>query len=880
MRPISVELQAFGPFKGHEFVDFEKLAKDGVFLIDGETGSGKTMILDAITFALYGKSSGATRDYLEELRCNRCDAGTDTFVSFVFEEKGKVYKFERRLSPKRVKLSSSQSASVLDASGIFTPLFENCRISDINAKAEELIGLNYEQFHQVFILPQGKFERLLLSGSKEKGEILKSIFGTDLWEKIAGKYFDRAKNVKDALEKRKNAIDSSLSEEGCLSMDELSGKIKEIEDEIVKMEAEFKAADCEGRKKQLNSEKLLSSEFTHLHGFERDLESCRLREKEIEGEKERLERADRAEPLRKHIDDLASSETELKSRTVFLEETGRKKDEAMSSKESADKAFEAHEAQKENFKALGEKKTALELKRPVYRSFGELSAEEEKAGKYCTAVLKEKEKLEKEHESLVKATEKVYGELEAASAELNAARSSYMQGIAGFLAADLEEGKECPVCGSTHHPRKAVTEEGTATKDDVDAADRKEMQLRSKWNETDAERKKVADAFDKKKEEYSNADRDYQVAKANRVSAENNLEEGIGSSGELEDLIKKIAADIESYEEKGKALKKDSENANSALAAAEEKHKNAVSEKEKAEGALGKAGEALSAALEKSGFKSKEETAESLLSDKERNDLRSDIESFRGEYDKVKKLLADKRKELEGKTEPDLEKTEAELSEIERFEKEYEGERKSRLSEKDRLVRKYGNLKSENEKYEKEIGPAEDDYSFARALRGDAGIGLERYVLGIMFSQVIASANEMLKSVHGGRYSLYRTSEGSGSSRQKGLDLMVRDSFSETGAGRSVATLSGGEKFLISLALSIGLSGVARTGGVNIEGLFIDEGFGTLDSESIDDAMEILAKVQKSSGMVGIISHLDILRANIPTQLHVVKGHDTSVIKQ
>ncbi|MBR0129729.1 MAG: SMC family ATPase, partial [Firmicutes bacterium] len=188
-------------------------------------------------------------------------------------------------------------------------------------------------------------------------------------------------------------------------------------------------------------------------------------------------------------------------------------------------------------------------------------------------------------------------------------------------------------------------------------------------------------------------------------------------------------------------------------------------------------------------------------------------------------------------------------------------------------------LKALDNKYRSEIQDAEDDFTFAKNLRGDTGIGLQRYVLGIMFSSVIKAANEMLRKVHGGRYQLFRTDEKVDGSNKRGLDLKVYDSYAGGSDGRSVSTLSGGEKFLASLALSIGMSTIAKTGGVNIDGIFIDEGFGSLDNDSIDDALDILGSIQKAHGMVGIISHVEVLRSNIPTKIQVVKKREGSTIK-
>lgn len=199
MRPIKVEFQAFGPYVGYEKVDFEAIASKGLFLICGKTGIGKTMILDAMTFALYGKSSGHGRDDFESMRCTNAEFETDTFVKFEFENHGEYYLFERRLERKRKNLSAAYNVSRKGDDGIWHPLMENAKEKAVTEKAVEIIGLEYDQFRQVIVLPQGQFEKLLTSGSDEKEKILTSIFGEEKWQKIADSFYSKADKRKNDL---------------------------------------------------------------------------------------------------------------------------------------------------------------------------------------------------------------------------------------------------------------------------------------------------------------------------------------------------------------------------------------------------------------------------------------------------------------------------------------------------------------------------------------------------------------------------------------------------------------------------------------------------------------------------------------------------------
>ena len=212
MKPISLEISAFGPYSGREYIDFNRLADGGLFLICGETGSGKTMLLDAISFALFGKSTGDNRNDLTALRSNRCAFEATTLVSFVFEQDGKVYKFERRLERKRKNLSASAAALRMDDEGIFVPLYENAKEKEVNKKAEELIGFSYEQFRQIIVLPQGQFEKFLVADPDEKEQILSNIFGASYWENVAENFYQIAEKNRKDFEETKQAIAMRLEQ--------------------------------------------------------------------------------------------------------------------------------------------------------------------------------------------------------------------------------------------------------------------------------------------------------------------------------------------------------------------------------------------------------------------------------------------------------------------------------------------------------------------------------------------------------------------------------------------------------------------------------------------------------------------------------------------
>jgi len=197
-------------------------------------------------------------------------------------------------------------------------------------------------------------------------------------------------------------------------------------------------------------------------------------------------------------------------------------------------------------------------------------------------------------------------------------------------------------------------------------------------------------------------------------------------------------------------------------------------------------------------------------------------------------------------------------------------------SECKRLEAQGKDLEKRQKAYEAARSKTDGDLDFARRLRGDKGVSLQRYVLGVMLTAITIQANRLLEGVCGGRYRLYRTDQVAGRSHKSGLELEVLDNL--MGQRRSVTTLSGGEKFLVALSLAIGLSTVvqAQGSGLRLEAMFVDEGFGSLDREAIHDALEVLQGIGGRTGLVGIISHVEALAEAIPAKIEIHKGKNGS----
>ena len=880
MRPISIEFQAFGPYEGMEIVDFDKLSKHGLFLIDGKTGSGKTMILDAITFALYGKSSGANRDDLEQLRCSHCDPGSDTYVKFTFEEKGVIYIFERRLEKKVKNLSKKCSARKINEAGIEEPLFQNCKEGEMTKKAEKLIGLSYEQFRQVIILPQGKFEQLLTSKSEDKEKVLATIFDADKWAKIATRFYDKANAIKEETDKIKSGREESLKEEGCSSIDELGIKISDLEKYINEEESAFLAAGYQNRKKELQEKKILANDFDLLNKYKSTLNDLNGQKKAIDDNQNTLNLAEEAEKLRNPLEKLNDARTEADNRNTSYKKAQEAFDnstKALSSVQEEEKLIHAEESEYDSNKNL---LTAYELKKPSYKAIEELRLKATTAENLKAKVQKELDELQEATDKCEERTNKAFDDSEKADQQYSDIRASYMAGIKGHLAKELVDGEICPVCGSTHHPSPASVPAGCADMEEVEKAEDESEAKKAIWKKASASleesRKKLAD----KKTEASNATIEYEKARSNVENAEKDIIEGISTIKDLENEEQRLKKKNSDYEKRKEAIIKRLEDSRNSVAAAEKALNLANEEAAKAKENLKATANELNKMLTGSPFATSEEAKSAMMDMPGRNALRDSIKGYYDKVEEYQKLHDELSSKLDGESAPDSKAIDDELDSIDAAEKEYNEQQGGRKNQLDRLKNKHKDLSEQSKAYEEAIGKAESILTFAKALRGDTGVGLQRYVLGIMFSSVIRSANEMLRNVEGGRYTLFTTKEKVAGAYKRGLDLKVMDNCGGSKDGRSVSTLSGGEKFLASLALSIGLAGIAKTGGVDIEGIFIDEGFGTLDEDSIADALSILSGVQKANGMVGIISHVELLRENIPNQIHVlVDDKKASTIK-
>lgn len=880
MKPCTVEFQAFGPYAGHELVDFEKLAARGLFLICGKTGTGKTMILDAITFALYGKSSGHGRDDFEAMRCTNAAFDVTTYVRFTFENNGIYYRFERRLERKRKNLSASYMVWQKDENGTWTALFENAKEKMLNEKAEEIIGLSYEQFRQVIVLPQGQFEKFLTSDSADKEKILTSIFGEEKWQAVAQLMFEEATERRQQLKSLQEQISNSLQEEACETLAELEAVIAQKKERLVTMETAYQEGACEKQIRALRDRLALVSRFQDLRRGKARVRAYEEKQHDRAEQEKRIQDARRAEKVKELLLELHRAEAAQAERKTAVRAADQAAGQA---KQQAEQIFLQVTAQQQKNDEIEEKKAQkiqLTAKITDYESIAALEQNFQKQRKAAESALQEAEQEKQVYESYAPKLVMLHEAYETDMEEHRKLLAAYLAGITGELAASLVEGQPCPVCGSREHPQKAVRTEADTSKEHVEEKRAEADAVYQKLQQTMQKQEQAKKKYEEKQRLAQELQLAKETAYTRLAEMQNNLIPEIGSLAELQKKLQQLTDEIGKDTEKLQSLTKMLEQANNTVAETAAKAELARQEEELTQKKQEAAMQAVAKGLSEHGFADIKEAEQLLMGEKELEGMRRQI----ADYDAGKKAAEEQvmrlQEELGRQQEPDEEACKTELARLEKLQETYAKETAVLSETIRRLSQKAEKLALAGEGLEEKLLEAEQDLAFAKKLRGDAGTGLQRYVLGILFSSVIAAANRMLSMVHGGRYRLFRSDEKAQGSNKRGLELKVYDKNSEEHEGRFVSTLSGGEKFLASLALSIGMSTIAQKSGIRIEALFIDEGFGSLDEDSITDAMQILGSIQQANGLVGIISHVQLLQERIPTKLRVEETEKGSHIIQ
>lgn len=917
MKPLKLTMSAFGSYAGKNVIDFTG-QQQGIFLITGDTGAGKTTIFDAITYALYNQTSGGERNG-NMMRSQYAQPETETYVELEFLYRGQTYRVRRNPDYKITKTLKNgkireqkvpHSVELTLPDGTVFPEKKNAT----DAKIIEILGLTADQFSQIVMIAQGDFLKLLYTKSDERKMIFSKLFRTDIYWKIQENLRRKSMEMDERIQENDRAFEQEksriipLPESEELPLDELVERLRERVKDALK-EQNLRRANVEELNKKITKYEEINKLFVSLEKIKqtgKELEARQAESKERRQQIENARKADKvlvaeqqnlrqqqaveqsAQAIAKMGETLADDQEMFETLKTQLQEA-----EAKQKREAADtqKKMLALEQSFPSYEALQNARSEEQQAKKVWEDLGKTSEESFHKKEAGIAALKEQQK---QQEQVVEQTKKNWEQTSLSASEsakhYEHMYEAFLKEQAGILAENLSAGCPCPVCGSTVHPDPAKLSDHAVTELEVEqakktraAAEEKRDLAHAAFETEKTEKQKLAQAVEKEEADFVLAQT---IAKQQRKEAEQNY---VSLQKIAEQIREKLVyPSLAEAKKQYAAMQKALEAAEQEIAKKRQKvselaeamntlkgQKLAEEENQKTAKKLAvKTEKEYAKLLEKSGFVSEETYHLAILPERSRSKLEREEKEYESQclrQQSEQKLL---EKQVSGKTYTDTtelnEQLKAEKQALKEAEKTYmelhtayENDR-SVLQNCAVYLEKGKKLESEDQVIKSLSKTANG------RLSGSAKIDFETYIQRQYFKQIIHEANKRLLTMSNHQFILKLKEEANtGRKTNEGLDLSVYSLV--TDSERDVKTLSGGESFLAALAMALGLSDIVErsAGAIHPDMMFIDEGFGSLDAQSRQQAIEVLAELAGDSRMVGIISHVTELKEQIDRKLVV-----------
>lgn len=920
MRPLKITMSAFGPYAEKEIIDMSALGKSGLYLITGDTGAGKTTIFDAITYALYGALSGKNRNP-SMMRSKYALSQTPTFVELIFENKGKEYRvlrspeYERPAKRGEGLITQAPVAELfLPDGGVVT------KTKEVTEKITEIIGIDFERFVGIAMIAQGDFLKLIMASTTERIEIFRKIFKTDFYNNLQNNLKQEAKKCKDEYERLVLSINQYINGALCDETDVLNLELEKAKNgeltfsdtvEIIeriykndlKSEEQLSTVLEKNEKEQENINSIITKANEALKAKEKLKNDKKLLENtknKLQNAKITLENEQNNLKIRENLNEnIAKFKEQLKDYDELLKLENSLKDLKSNHKKLLENREKLLKGKDEFLKNITAKKSRLEELKTVESDFREQQIKcddydklKQKA-KDTYKIYKEYLGAENDLQSKITEYKNAADLSEKLSADFEIKNRLFLDEQAGILALTLKDGEKCPVCGSVSHPLPAKISKNAPSESELKEAKTQLENARKISEEKSADcsavrgrvkelkkqtdiavfsllgecefseiKEKIFEYCDELKLKSDEAQTKLKSLKALSIEKENTEKEipDLESSNlkneqyltKINQDIAECSADIKTVENTTEKYRKNLqystfEEAKAALA--EIQNKRDIMQK------------AYDIALQSF------------------NDVKS-------EFDKLSGSIKTLESQVESKSETDVSQQIISLDVLK--------EEKTKLVQKldvikTRISVNKGVLENISLK-SKELKKAEQKHKTVVSLSdtangnlsGKTKIMLETYVQMTYFDRIIKRANTRLMIMTGGQYELKRAEETDFKRSQSGLELNVIDHYN--GSQRSVKTLSGGESFKASLSLALGMSDeiMSSAGGIGIDTMFVDEGFGSLDDESLSQAIGALMSLATSNRLVGIISHVSELKEKIDKMIVVRKeksgGSSTQII--
>lgn len=917
MKPLKLTMSAFGSYAGKNVIDFTG-QQQGIFLITGDTGAGKTTIFDAITYALYNQTSGGERNG-NMMRSQYAQPETETYVELEFLYRGQTYRVCRNPDYKITKTLKNgkireqkvpHSVELTLPDGTVFPEKKNAT----DAKIIEILGLTADQFSQIVMIAQGDFLKLLYTKSDERKMIFSKLFRTDIYWKIQENLRRKSMEMDERIQENDRAFEQEksriilLPESEELPLDELVERLRERLKDALK-EQNLRRANVEELNKKITKYEEINKLFVSLEKIRQTGKELEARQAESKERRQQIENALKADKVlvaeqqnlrqQQEVEQSAQAiakmtETLANNQEMFETlKTQQQEAEAKQKREAADiqKKMLALEQSFPSYEALQNARSEEQQAKKVWEDLGKTSEESFHKKKAGIAALKEQQK---QQEQVVEQTKKNWEQTSLSASEsakhYEHMYEAFLKEQAGILAENLSAGCPCPVCGSTVHPDPAKLSDHAVTELEVEqakktraAAEEKRDMAYAAFEAEKTEKQKLAQAVEKEEADFVLAQT---IAKQQRKEAEQNyvslqkIAEQIREKlvyPSLAEAKKQYAAMQKALEAAEQEIERKRQKVSELAEAMNTLKGQKLAEEENQETAkklAAKTEKEYAKLLEKSGFVSEETYHLAILPERSRSKLEREEKEYESQclrQQSEQKLL---EKQVSGKTYTDTtelnEQLKAEKQALKEAEKTYmelhtayENDR-SVLQNCAVYLEKGKKLESEDQVIKSLSKTANG------RLSGSAKIDFETYIQRQYFKQIIHEANKRLLTMSNHQFILKLKEEANtGRKTNEGLDLSVYSLV--TDSERDVKTLSGGESFLAALAMALGLSDIVErsAGAIHPDMMFIDEGFGSLDAQSRQQAIEVLGELAGDSRMVGIISHVTELKEQIDRKLVV-----------
>lgn len=918
MRPETLILSAFGPYASRQEIPFEKLGKHGLYVISGDTGAGKTTIFDAITFALYGEPSGNHRK-ADMMQSKYAANGEETFVELTFSVGSARYQIHRNPEYQRPKkrgegwITQKADAVLTMPDGSVVTGARN-----VTEKCEEILGLKREQFTQIAMLAQGEFQKMLFSSTEEKSRIFRMLFHTAPYQVFQEKIKEKAAGLKRAYEtmeqsirqyadgvlipekeealraKWEESLENPDKEEWLLSLESIletmqqeaerleqeTGRTEEeaqqYDDRLNEVLQELKAKREEKRQKeeleQLNRKKAVCQEA--LQKAQEEAKGNEQVQERIVKESMQLETYRELEEKKRS---WKNRQNELEKLSVHLESVKGSQAKAKAEIERCNTLLAEFHGSEEVWRELLQQKQETEERYQNLRGFLLL----------CSQYVDIRKQKDAEQEAYMRIREQV----QRAQKEYQDLERAFLDGQAGILADGLKDGEPCPVCGALHHPdpaekRKEIPDERMlkqkkAVLDTLMEEDKKQSRTAGEAAgraETAAGQLKQQSASLWPDEKPADLKEAYRMTNEEGCLLQDRRKELQQKEEDLQNRQKQHAA----MEGRKKELEKQSEEQTRTILTLERQTAAMRAEQETEKKRLLEIRESLPYAS----YEEARNVIRKMEQEKQQKETALDAAkaAYQSTENEISACEASIRVWTEQQTDRETpeEETHREKEALEQKKQETLLKKQRLLAEREELLPVLSADRSALEKMKaavKQQEETEKEYRITGVLSdtvngtlgGKEKIMLETYVQMAYFDRILIRANRRLLVMTDGQYELVRKKTADNRRSQSGLDMDVIDHYN--GTQRSIHTLSGGESFQASLSLALGLSDEiqAMSGGIRMEAMFVDEGFGTLDDEALDKAVRALASLSEGNKLVGIISHVAELKDRIDKKILVKK---------